>query len=146
MIFDQMDSSIPIHDLFIKKLKTIEENGRTRLPVLGYDDHLLRRFGYVETLRIEPMPVDSLQVRAVADEIWTLMEGKVRFLWKDLRSTSPTQGMSFEIIASEPTLVLAPFGVAFGVEALEHQALLIRLATHTDGVHEKDRTVPWEAE
>ena len=146
MIFDQMDSSIPIHDLFIKKLKTIEENGRTRLPVLGYDDHLLRRFGYVETLRIEPMPVDSLQVRAVADEIWTLMEGKVRFLWKDLRSTSPTQGMSFEIIASEPTLVLAPFGVAFGVEALEHQALLIRLATHADGVHEKDRTVPWEAE
>lgn len=139
-----MVTSLPIHDLFIQKLETNEDSGRTRLPILRHDDHLLRRFGFAEMIRLEPIPPDSMQIRAVADEIWALIEGKCRFVWKDLRQTSPTQGQAFEIIATEPTLVLAPFGVAFGVEAYDHQALLIRLATHADGVHEEDRAIPWE--
>jgi hypothetical protein len=141
-----MNSPLPIHDLFIQKLETIEEDGRSRLPVLSYDDHLLRRFGYVEMVHIDAMSPKEMQVRAMADEIWALIEGRVRFVWKDLRKTSPTQEETFELIAAEPTLVLAPFGVAFGVEALNDQALLIRLATHVDGTQEEDRKVPWEAE
>jgi hypothetical protein len=47
-------------------------------------------------------------------------------------------------MTGEPTIVLAPFGVAFGARALDSPALLLRLATHDDHEHEGDQALPWE--
>jgi hypothetical protein len=141
-----MDTSLPIHDLYIRKLEVIEEKTGTRLPILRYDDHLLRRFAYAEMLYLQPVHPDSMRVRAIADEIWALINGKVRFAWHDLRSTSPTQNQKFQFICAEPTLVLVPFGVAFGVEVLDKPAILLRLASHMEGEHSDDRSISWEPE
>jgi len=141
-----MDTSLPIHDLYIRKLEAVEEKAGTRLPILRYDDHLLRRFAYAETLHLLPVCPDSMRVREIADEIWALINGKVRFAWHDLRSTSPTKDQKFHTICDVPTLVLVPFGVAFGVEALDKPALLLRLASHMEGEHSGDQSIPWESE
>jgi hypothetical protein len=139
-----MANSLPIHDLFIRKLDTIEEDGEIRLPVLSYNDHLLRRFGYAETVQLEPGPRDTMKIREVADEVWALIYGKVRFIWHDLRSTSPTREQKYDTVCEEPTQVLVPFGVAFGIEALEEPALLLRLASHMEEELVDSRTIPWE--
>jgi dTDP-4-dehydrorhamnose 3,5-epimerase-like enzyme len=82
----------------------------------------------------------------VADEVWVLLEGEVEFVWHDLRQDYPSCGVWHRITRAEPTLVLAPFGVAFGVRALGGPALLLRLTTHADDdiASEGDQTLPWE--
>jgi hypothetical protein len=139
-----MESSYPIHDLFVRKLEYMEEGRRLRLPILRYDDHLLRRFGIVEMVQLKPVQPEEMRMRAVADELWALLEGKALFIWRDLRSTSPTFGVECRLTAEESLLVLVPFGVAFAVQALEKPARLLRLSTHADGMHEGDRSVSWE--
>ena len=141
-----MTNQFPIHDLFIRKLDIIEGDGEVRIPILSFNDHLLRRFGFAESVQLEPGPRSTMKIREVADEIWALIYGKVRYVWHDLRSTSPTRQQKFTMICEEPTQVLVPFGVAFGVEALEEPALLLRLASHTEGECHDDRTIPWEME
>ena len=139
-----MNNQFPIHDLFVRKLEVHDEGRGIRIPLLSFNDHLLRRFGFVESVHLEPGHLRKMQVRAVADETWALIEGKVRFGWIDLRPSSPTNGQKYNLISDTPILVLAPFGVAFGVEALEKPALLLRLASHTEGVHGDDYNIPWE--
>ena len=63
-----------------------------------------------------------------------------------LRQDSPSKGHWHHLHAETPTLVLAPFGVAFGCRALKDPAFLIRLSTHTEGEHSGDREIPWEIE
>jgi len=70
------------------------------------------------------------QLRAVADEAWALVEGQVEFAWEDRRQGSPTQGRTHLLRCAEPTLVLAPFGVAFACRAVDGPARLLRLASH----------------
>jgi dTDP-4-dehydrorhamnose 3,5-epimerase-like enzyme len=134
----------PIHDLFIRELTVEETDGLTKFHVLCDEDHLLRRFGEVLVIRKSPGRSETLCLREVADEVWTLIEGQVEFAWHDLRQDSPSQGHWHHLHAETPTLVLAPFGVAFGCRALEEPALLIRLSTHAEGEHSGDREMPWE--
>jgi len=134
----------PIHDLFIRELTSEETDGLTKFHVLRADDHLLRRFGQVQVFRKSPGRSETLCLREVADEVWALIEGKVEFAWHDLRQGSPSQDHWHHLRAEKPTLVLAPFGVAFGCRALEDPALLIRLSTHVEGEHSGDREIPWE--
>jgi len=139
-----MKKSYPIHDLFIRKLETIHKDGQIRMPILSFEDHLLRRFGFAESILLQPEYRSNMKVRAVADEIWASLNGKVRFCWWDLRSGSPSHEDRYEILTEEPYLVLAPFGVAFGVQTYAEPVHLIRFSTHPDGIHEGDHDVPWE--
>ncbi len=64
-----------------------------------------------------------------SDEVWALVEGRAMCLWQDLRPDSPTRDRVHTQDVGEPTAMLAPFGVAFGVKALDGPALLLRLMT-----------------
>ncbi len=141
-----MKETKPIHDLYIRELTLEETNGLTKFHVLRDDDHLLRRFGQVQVIRKSPGRSETLCLREVADDVWALIEGEVEFAWHDLRRDSPSQDHWHHLRSETPTLVLAPFGVAFGCRALENPALLIRLSTHAESVHSGDREIPWEFE
>ncbi|MFV1859660.1 MAG: hypothetical protein ACC647_09970 [Anaerolineales bacterium] len=125
--------SYPIHDLYIRPLDMMQDPEGSRLEVLRYSDHLLRRFGLAEVVFVKTGQVRPATLREVADEVWALVEGSVRFSWKDLRSSSPTRGATYELNCDQPTLVLAPFGVEFEVRAVDGPAHLLRLATHASG-------------
>ena len=139
-----MSEALPIHDLFIRRISSKRDASLTRWVAMQDDDHILRRFGLAEVVRAEPGMQLSLQLRSAADDVWALIEGQVEFRWLDLRAYSPTHGAEHRITCDEPTLVLAPFGVAFGFRPLEESALLLRLATHVEGTHDGDQRFPWE--
>jgi hypothetical protein len=120
----------PIHDLFVKRLSPQSSAVGRRLPVLRYTDHLLRRFGMAEAIELNAGQSMGPQLRTVADEAWALVEGQVEFEWEDRREGSPTRGRVHRLRCNEPTLVLAPFGVAFACRAVDGPARLIRLASH----------------
>jgi hypothetical protein len=134
----------PIHDLYVSELKPIELDGQIRMPILSFKDHLLRRFEFAESILLNPKYQTDMKVRAVADEIWISLRGKARFTWLDLRSYSPSYEARYEIQVENPTRVLAPFGVAFGIQTLDEPVHLIRFSTHPEGEHEGDRVIPWE--
>lgn len=141
-----MTETKPIHDLYIRDLTLEVTNGLTKFHVLRDEDHLLRRFGQVQVIRKSPGRHETLCLREVADEVWALIEGKVEFAWHDLRQDSPTKDHWHHLRTETPTLILAPFGVAFGCRAMDNPALLIRLGTHAEGAHSGDREIPWEFE
>jgi hypothetical protein len=143
-----MSESLPIPDLFIRPLHPDLSEGHTRMTALRDDDHLLRRFGLAEVVRLCPTQELHLRLRSVADEVWALIEGAAEFHWQDRRPDSHAHGASHLLRAQQPHLVLAPAGVAFGVRALDQPALLLRLATHADNDPSSadDRTVPMEPE
>lgn len=139
-----MSEKLPIHDLFIREIPARLDGSETRWEALTDEQHLLRRFGMAEVVRVEADAQPYLRLRSVADEVWALIEGRVEFRWLDLRLDSPTNGAEHQLICEQATQVLAPFGVAFGFRPLEGPALLLRFATHADGFHEGDRRLPWE--
>ncbi len=135
-----------IPDLWIRELQPVQEDGQTRWIGLRDTDHLLRRFGSAEVVRLGPEAAPVLRLRPVADEVWTLLEGEVLFCWHDLRDGSPSLGQRLERVARTPTQVLAPFGVGFGVRALGECALLLRVCTHAEDDPDggATRMLPWE--
>jgi dTDP-4-dehydrorhamnose 3,5-epimerase-like enzyme len=133
-----------IHDLLIRPIESVDRHGFTRWMALRDADHLLRRFGVAEVVHAEPGSRTELVQRSVADEVWALIEGAADFFWRDLRAGSPTQNGVVRLHLSEATLMLVPFGVAFGFQTADQNAWLLRLATHTDGEHPGDRTLAWE--
>jgi hypothetical protein len=139
-----MKQAFPIHDLFIHTLEASEEEGRTTLPLLSFDDHLLRRFGFAESITFEPNHRSRMRVRSVADEVWACVNGRVLVRWHDLRNDSPTHDIHHEMIIEESTLMLVPFGVGFGVQTYEDTVHMVRFSTHPEGFHEGDHDVPWE--
>ncbi|MEW6567901.1 MAG: hypothetical protein AB1449_07000 [Chloroflexota bacterium] len=138
----------PIPDLYIRPFSPQQAPGLTRWTALRNTDPLLRRFGLAEVLRRTPEARAYLRLRTAADEVWVLLEGQVEFLWHDLRTRSPSFGIRHHLQADRPLLVLAPFGVAFGVRAQNGAALLLRLATHSDEDPDAsgDQELPWPSE
>ena len=139
-----MPEIFPIHDLFIRRIPTIEEPNATRLIALRDTDHLLRRFGQAEVVHALPEPHMRLRSREIADEVWALIEGMVEFAWHDLRQYSPTYDRWHHLTCDKPTLVLVPFGVVFGYRALGGSASLLRLTTHPDGEHDGNQELNME--
>jgi dTDP-4-dehydrorhamnose 3,5-epimerase-like enzyme len=120
----------PIHDLRIEPLSVVED-GRSRVwTAMTAANSWLRRFGLAEVHHVSDGASASCRIRRKADEVWALLEGQAAFRWVDLRDGSPTKGKVHRWEADSPTLVLAPFGVAFSVEG--HGAWLLRLATHSE--------------
>lgn len=138
-----MSSDIPIHDLYFKRIYPATVQGVTSWVPLRDNDHLLRRFGQIEVVQIGRTASPICRVREVADDVWALIEGSVDLRFKDFRSISPSQGETYSSHADEPFLALVPFGVGFGVGALEEGTLLIRMSTHEDGTHPGDQILAW---
>ena len=132
----------PIHDLFVRPLEAGGQDGITRLRVLGHSDHLLRRFGAVEILRLSAGRTFGPSLQPLADEVWALEEGEAHLFWRDDRVGSPTSGAEHRLLAKPPQLWLVPFGVAFAVRASRPCALL-RLSTHESGVETAALELPW---
>ncbi len=120
----------PIHDLHVQTLQSTPGDKHLRLTLLTREDHLLRRFGAAEAVHLEPEAPVAMVVREVADELWTLVEGRVEFIWHDLREDSPTFDRWHRLESAAPIRVLVPFGVAFATRAVDQPALLIRLMSH----------------
>jgi mannose-6-phosphate isomerase-like protein (cupin superfamily) len=139
-----VSKDVPIHDLYTREIAVEKDDADQHWTALQDSDHLLRRFGLAEVVRACSETKPSMNLRIVADEVWALIEGRVEFAWHDLRTESPTYGNQHRFICERPTLVLAPFGVAFGFRSLDETALLLRLATHPENTHEGDRRLPWE--
>jgi dTDP-4-dehydrorhamnose 3,5-epimerase len=114
------------------------------MTVLKFEDHLLRRFGMAEYLVATEYQTPALRLQSAADEIWALLEGKVEFRWHDLRQGSPSRGKRVRVFSASPTLVLVPFGVAFGFRVPSGKASLLRLATHSDVEGPPAQLLPWE--
>jgi hypothetical protein len=139
-----MSDGFSIHDLYSRRLAPRTGRKGEYWPLLRFEDHLLRRFGLAELIRPDPDAPSELRARPVADEIWILIEGQAGFTWHDLRPGSPTVGRTDRLSCSEPTLVLVPFGVAFGYRPINGRATLLRLATHAETQGEDIRVIPWE--
>ena len=111
-----------------------------RLVVLGEDDHLLRRYGQVDVIKLEPgIPLETIRASG-ADEIWTLLEAEANLRLADLREESPTLDEMLEITLSgeNPQAVLIPFGVGAQIST-RVGAMLLRVTSHADELFLDDR-------
>jgi hypothetical protein len=136
---DTMPEEHPIHDLYIRPIEVIEDQGVKRWPAVSDTDHLLRRFGHAEVIRLTDKSKPRMRVREVADEVWALVDGSAEFIWHDLRPGSPSNDRQYSITCDEPTLVLVPFGVAFGYRPVLTPVTLLRITTHADEHAEGDK-------
>jgi len=119
----------PIHDLFVRELFYQEGMDLHRLPVLNFEDHLLRQIGSAELISAETGYSSISSLSDTADEVWALLRGKVTFFWKDERTISPTFEGEYVQMADTPTLMLVPFGVAFRYQVEDGEALMLRFTT-----------------
>jgi dTDP-4-dehydrorhamnose 3,5-epimerase-like enzyme len=136
-----MSDQIPIGDV----CQLLIEFEADRLVVLRDEDHLLRRFGQVEIRRFAANTKTPFMLREEADEVWASIEGVVEFALVDRRPGSPSENSSMlvELEAKNPQTLLVPFGVAYSISCRQ-DCILIRLTTHSDGVHPGDQTIPVE--
>jgi len=116
-----------------------------RLILLRDDDHLLRRFGLLEFRELSSGENTPFTLRAVADEVWSVIKGEASLSLIDRREGSPTKNhvMKLTLSGEEPQSVLVPFGLAFSFTAIE-DAQMVRLATHQDQAHSQDETLSYE--
>lgn len=130
-----------IADLYIEPLSSEVLEASQTLRALSFDDHLLRRFGQLDFIQRKPSEIETLTLRSVADELWVLVSGKVLCLCRDLRAGSPSENVEVRFEISAPSRVLIPFGVAFGWQAVDHPAQMLRCSTHQDHEHPEDRVI-----
>jgi hypothetical protein len=130
-----MADSLPISDMHLFPLS--REDGR--FIILREQDHLLRRFGLLETLSLEPGTKTLFKLRAEADQILAPLDGAVDLSLIDMRVESPSHGARLEVTlsAADPHGLLLPFGVACLLLSADG-ARLLRLGTHS-AVHAGDR-------
>ena len=130
-----MADSLPISDMHLFPL-AIQDG---RLIILRESDHLLRRFGVLETLSVDAGASTTFHLRAEADQVLTPLDGRVELSLVDLRPASPSHGARLEITlsAEDPHGLLLPFGVACRL-ASSTGARLLRLSTHS-ATHAEDR-------
>jgi hypothetical protein len=119
----------PIHDLFVRPLEAEQQGTTIRLRLIGDRDHLLRRLGDAESIRLPARTTFGPSLQTLADEVWVLEEGEAEMFWRDDRRGSPTCGRQHRLRAFAPLLWLVPFGVAFGLRSVQPCSLL-RLSTH----------------
>jgi len=116
-----------IHDVLLTPLSSAPAG---RQAILAFEDHLLRRFGSAEVVRLGPGETFRV-LRGKADEVWALLEGAAEIQLEDQRSTSPTLAVSQAVRMETPTRLLLPFGVRLLVRP-DPRALLLRIMTHSE--------------
>lgn len=122
-------TEFPIHDLFVRELVYQGGADVRFLPVLSFEDHLLRQFGNAEFISAETGYSSNSTLNDTADEVWALLRGNVTFYWKDERTNSPTFESEHHQMADTPLLLLVPFGVAFRYQIEDGEALMLRFTT-----------------
>ena len=129
-------SEFKISDMLVKDLDWRDGI----LTVIKESDHLLRRFGEVDVVTIEPSRY--LEVfRQQADEVWALLSGQASFHLEDQRQDSPSlgSGVDLDINQDSPQEVLVPFGVFCKLSSAQG-AMLLRISTHQDGTQPGDKS------
>ncbi|HET7010416.1 MAG TPA: hypothetical protein VFI11_06545 [Anaerolineales bacterium] len=122
-----------IHDVVLLRLwRDSAGEGVERFVALQFEDHLLRRFGQTDVWHLAEGSRIDRPPQAMADEVWVLVEGKAAVEMEDRRESSPSAGAIARLAAAEPLAWLVPFGIAMRLHA-ESPAVLIRMATHSDG-------------
>ena len=132
----------PIHDLYLRPLETNLEGGAAHLRLLAHSDHLMRRFGVAELIRLPAGATFGPRLQPVADDAWVLESGAADLFWRDERRGSPTRGGQHRWRALPPLLWLVPFGVAFGMRCSQ-PCVLIRLSTHEPEGKFVGSELPW---
>jgi hypothetical protein len=120
-----------IHDGLITPLAPSSRSWGEAMPILAFQDHLLRRFGRIELIRLRDEGEFEGR-RTVADEVWALVEGAADVLLADERQDSPTRGARQSHRLEAPTRLLLPFGVHLRIVARSGAALLLRIMTHSE--------------
>lgn len=132
----------PIHDLFIQPLAVRNEGAIARLRLVGHSDHLLRRFGVAEVLRLPAGATLGPCLQPIADDAWVLEAGDAELYWRDERHGSPTRGCQHHLRARSPLLWLVPFGVVFGLRS-GPPCVLVHLSTHESDSSPTAAATPW---
>ncbi len=140
-----MSDNLPIHDLWIHPLALEDEGGVCTWHVLDFDDHVLSRLGSLQALRLLGGTRTPFRVHDTCDEVWGLIEGEANCVWHDLRDGSPSYDTIHRMKLAQPTTLLAPFGVAFGIKAVGGPALLVRVMTLSDEEAGQARVLSWPA-
>jgi dTDP-4-dehydrorhamnose 3,5-epimerase-like enzyme len=121
-----------IHDLVrLVPSRSGGQGGIERAVALRFEDHLLRRFGQAEIVRLAAGALLLQPAQPIADDVWILVDGQAVFEWRDQREASPTHGGVARLDCDEPVALLVPFGVALSLSTSTGTTLL-RLTTHSD--------------
>lgn len=111
-----------------------------RLVLLNEANHLLRRFGQLDLLSLEPATPLTTYRKQGADEIWALVRGEAELILTDLRDESPTfqRMMQLQLTGKWIEGILIPFGVQASLAPAMH-GLLVRVTTHGDQLAAEDQ-------
>jgi hypothetical protein len=126
---DMHRPELPIHDLYVEAIQTEQSATGSQGTIYDRSNHLLRRFGQVSFLTLEPSGRGELSGNDIADEVWALLSGEVVFEWFDERVDSPSRGASYQAHLTTPGLVLVPFGVRFSFEVGQAPTTLLRISS-----------------
>jgi dTDP-4-dehydrorhamnose 3,5-epimerase len=110
-----------------------------RLIVLQENDHILRRFGQVDVVKIPEGTSLESHRESGADEVWSLLEGEALLKLTDRRQESPSLGQTneIELNGNTPKAILIPFGVHARIYG-QNQSTLLRITTHADELFPDD--------
>jgi hypothetical protein len=128
-----VETEYPINDLFIKTISLTQEDSFQTLCAYAFEDHLLKRIDSIEIIELKSGEAIPAFLRPQADELWVLLDGQVRFEWRDRREGSPTFNAAHFLTSSSPIRVLVPFGVQFNLTA-ERASRLLRICSHAGGI------------
>jgi len=120
-----------IHDGLVTPLAPSSRPWGEAMPIVAFQDHLLRRFGRTELIRLRDQGEFEGR-RRVADEVWALLEGAADVYLEDGRQDSPTRGVRQTQRLDAPTRLLLPFGVHLRIVARSGAALFLRIMTHSE--------------
>jgi dTDP-4-dehydrorhamnose 3,5-epimerase-like enzyme len=132
-----------IFGFFIRIMETERSEGTERWHVLVDSDHLLRRFGELELIRMTGGDHEQPFLREQADEIIALIEGNFELRLRDHRPESPSCEATTSLNVSEPSIALIPAGVVFGIKPGDAGATFLRITTHARSTSPNDRSVDW---
>jgi dTDP-4-dehydrorhamnose 3,5-epimerase-like enzyme len=110
-----------------------------RLVVLQENNHILRRFGQMDVVKIPEGTSLETHRASGADEVWVLLDGEAVLMLTDQRNESPSLGQSEEIgmNGDTPQAILIPFGVHARISG-QSQSTLLRITTHADELFPED--------
>ncbi len=115
--------------------------------ILRDDDDLLRRFGQASLSMSYPGVIKAFHYHEQQDDLWFFPVGSAQVVLYDLRSASPTEGVTQVLYPGEdnPLLIVIPVGVVHGYRVLGSKPMMIVYFT-TESYrpdHPDEKRLPW---